>query len=148
MVFVLDRHQKPLMPCSESRAQTARVRTMAPFTIRLVDRRQEASALQNLRVKLDPGPKTTGIAVTLDGALGTKASFIGEFVHRTSIKARLDARGTVRRSWRFRHTRYRAARFLNRRRPPGWLPPLLEARVDETRSMPWLKSGTWRPSRR
>ena len=60
MVFVLDKHQKPLMPCSEKRARLllergrARVHQMAPFTIRLVDRLQDDSVLQDLRVKLDP----------------------------------------------------------------------------------------------
>ena len=41
MVFVLDRHRKPLMPCTEKRARQllergrAVVHKMAPFTIRL-----------------------------------------------------------------------------------------------------------------
>ena len=43
-VFVLDQHQKPLMPCSEKRARLllargrARVHRLIPFTIRLIDR--------------------------------------------------------------------------------------------------------------
>ncbi len=138
MVFVLDKHQNPLMPCSEKRARQlldrgrARVHTMFPFTIRLVDRRQEDSAFQDLRVKLDPGSKTTGVAITLDGARGTPGIFLGEIVHKPGIQAKLADRRTVRRSRRFRHTRYRAARFLNRRRKADWLPPSLEARVDQT----------------
>ncbi len=138
MVFVLDKHQKPLMPCSEKRARLllergrARVVHLAPFTIRLVDRLQEHSALQDLRVKLDPGSKTTGVAITLDGAHGTKVVFLGEIVHKSGIKARLDARRAVRRGRRFRHTRYRPARFQNRKRKDGWLPPSLEARVNQT----------------
>jgi 5-methylcytosine-specific restriction endonuclease McrA len=35
----------------------------------------------------------------------------------------------VRRARRQRHTRYRPARFDNRRRPAGWLPPSLESRL-------------------
>ena len=137
MVFVLDRHQKPLMPCSEKRARLllergrARVHKMAPFTIRVVDRHQEDSALQDLRVKLDPGSKTTGMAMILDGQRGAKGVFLGEIAHKSLIIARLDARRTVRRSRRFRHTRYLAARFLHRRRKTGWLPPSLQARVDQ-----------------
>ena len=68
-VFVLDRRKKPLMPCSEKRARImlergrARIHRMMPFTIRLVDRLQENSVLQPLRLKLDPGSKTTGLAL-------------------------------------------------------------------------------------
>jgi len=138
MVFVLDKHQKPLMPCTEKRARLllarrrARIHTMAPFTIRLIDRLQEDSVLQDLRLKLDPGSKTTGVAITLEGAQGTNVVFLGEIVHKTGIKTRLDARRAIRRSRRGRHTRYRPARFQNRRRSKGWLPPSLEARVSQT----------------
>ena len=138
MVFVLDKHQKPLMPCSEKRARLllerrrAVIHQMAPFTIRLKDRRVEDSVLQDLRLKLDPGSKTTGAALILEGTSGFKVIFLGEIVHKPGIKIRLKKRQDHRRGRRFRHTRYRPARFQNRRRPPGWLPPSLEARVDQT----------------
>ena len=137
-VFVLDRHQKPLMPCSEKRARLllargrARIHKRHPFTIRLVDRLQKYSALQPLRLKLDPGAKTTGVAITLDGAKGVKVIFLGEIVHKPGIKAKLKRRHDLRRSRRNRKTRYRKPRFQNRRRPKGWLPPSLEARVGQT----------------
>ena len=137
-VFVLDKHHQPLMPCSEKRARLllergrARVHKMTPFTIRLVDRLQEDSALQDVRVKLDPGSKTTGVAATLDGENGTKAVFLGEVIHKPGIKAKLDNRRSQRLSRRNRKTRYRKPRFLNRDRKAGWLPPSLEARVDQT----------------
>lgn len=138
MVFVLDKKKRPLMPCSEKRARLllergrARVHKMYPFTIRLVDRLQEDSVLQEERLKLDPGSKTTGVAVTLDGATGTKAVFLGEVIHKPGIKAKLDSRRELRRSRRNRKTRYRKPRFLNRKRKEGWLPPSLEARVNQT----------------
>ena len=68
-VFVLDRSGKPLMPCSEKRARKllaagrARVHRVMPFVIRIVDRRLQDSALQSLRIKIDPGSKTTGLAL-------------------------------------------------------------------------------------
>ena len=68
-VFVVDRHKKPLMPCSEKRARKllargrARVHRLMPFSIRLVDRTVNESALQPVKIKLDPGSQTTGIAV-------------------------------------------------------------------------------------
>jgi len=139
-VFVLDKHKKPLMPCSEKRARLllergrARVHKMLPFTIRLVDRLQEDSVLQDTRLKLDPGSKTTGVAVTLEGDTGTKVVALGEIVHKAGIKAKLDKRRGIRRSRRNRKTRYRKPRFLNRKRHKGWLPPSLEARVSQTLS--------------
>ena len=138
MVFVLDTHKKPLMPCTEKRArlllerQRAVVHKMVPFTIRLKDRRVEDSAFQPLRLKLDPGSNTTGSALLLEGALGAKGIFFGEIVHKVGIKAKLDARRTLRRGRRRRQTRYRPAQFQNRRRPEGWLPPSLTARVNQT----------------
>jgi hypothetical protein len=51
-VFVLDKRQRPLMPCSEKRARKmleagrARIHRVMPFTIRLRDRHAESSALQ------------------------------------------------------------------------------------------------------
>ena len=98
MVFVLDKHQQPLMPCSEKRGRLllergrAHVAPVARFTIRLVDRLREHPVLHDLRVKLDPGSKTTGVAVTLERACGTHVICLGEIVHKSGIKARLDAR--------------------------------------------------------
>ena len=138
MVFVLDRHQKPLMPCSEKRARLllergrAVVHRMAPFTIRLKNREKASSARQPLRLKLDPGSKTTGVAILLTGAQGAKGVLLGEIVHKTGIKARLDARRALRRGRRYRKTRYRKPRFNNRQRKAGWLPPSLAARVNQT----------------
>lgn len=138
MVFVLDRHQKPLMPCTEKRARLllergrAVVHHLAPFTIRLQDRTVETSEFQPLRLKLDPGSKTTGMALILDGRHGPQAIFFGEIVHKPGMTQRLKARAGIRRGRRQRHTRYRPARFQNRRRPQGWLPPSLAARVNQT----------------
>src|SRR5712692_4017490 len=69
MVFVLDRHKKPLMPCTPKRARLllkrgrAVVHRVTPFVIRLKDRCVEESLLQPLALKIDPGSKTSGIAL-------------------------------------------------------------------------------------
>lgn len=138
-VFVLDKLNKPLMPCSEKRArllltrERAVVHRMVPFTIRLRDRTVENSKLQLLRLKLDPGSKTTGFAVLLEKSSERAiVIWLGEFIHKVGIKDRLDTRRAVRRSRRIRKTRYRAPRFLNRKRKEKWLPPSLEARVQQT----------------
>ena len=134
MVFVLDKHKKPLMPCTEKRARQllekkrAVIHKMFPFTIRLKDRTQEESELQDIRLKLDPGAKTTGIAILTN----ENVILLGELQHKTTIKKNLESRRTLRRGRRNRKTRYRKPRFLNRTRNKGWLPPSLEARVDQT----------------
>ena len=66
-VFVLDRRKQPLMPCTERRARLLLDRGRAvvvrayPFTIRLKSR--VGGNTQPVRIKIDPGSKTTGIAV-------------------------------------------------------------------------------------
>ena len=138
-VFVLDKHKKPLMPCTEKRARLlltrrrAVVHKLVPFTIRLKDRTVEQSQLQPLRLKLDPGSKTTGLSVLREvNEEESKAILLGELRHKLGIKEKLKDRSTQRRNRRNRKTRYRQARFDNRRRTKGWLPPSLEARVAQT----------------
>ncbi len=148
-VFVLDKHKQPLMPCSEKRARLllqrgrAVVVRLAPFTIRLKDR--VGGETQPLRLKLDPGSKTTGIALvreaeTVDPETGevertAHVLWLGELEHRgQAIHKALVKRRGYRRTRRSRKTRYRAPRFLNRTRPEGWLPPSLQHRVDTTTS--------------
>lgn len=145
-VFVLDKRKNLLMPCSEKRARLllergrARVHRMVPFTIRLVDRLQVDSILQPLRVKLDPGSKTTGIALvrereTVDADTGEiirtlAVAMLLELQHRGhAIRDALTSRRAFRRRRRGK-LRYRAPRFLNRTRPEDWLAPSLQHRVD------------------
>ena len=147
-VFVLDKRKKPLMPCSEKRARLllergrARVHRMVPFTIRLVDRLQEDSVLQPVRLKLDPGSKTTGMALvreseTVDASTGEvqrKAVVLMLLELRHRGHAIRDALTQRRGHRRFRRAklRYRPARFDNRAKPKGWLAPSLQHRVDTT----------------
>jgi len=105
------------------------VHRMEPFTIRLKDRTLAQSETEPLRLKLDPGSKTTGMAVMSDAG---RVIFLGELNHKKGIKMALESRRSLRRGRRNRKTRYRKPRFLNRTRAKGWLPPSLEARVDQT----------------
>ena len=120
-VFVLDRHKKPLMPCTEKRARKmleagrAVIHRMYPFTIRLKDRTVEGSSLQPLRLKIDPGSKDTGLAVIREKSQEEGAViWLCNLHHKAGIKDKLDSRRAIRRSRRNRKTRYRAPRFLNR----------------------------------
>ena len=106
---------------------------MAPFTIRIKDRVVEQSELQPLRLKLDPGSKVTGIGILREvSPEKSVAVLLAELHHKPGIKAKLDSRRALRRGRRNRKTRYRPARFNNRAKSKGWLPPSLEARVAQT----------------
>ena len=132
-VFVLDTMYRPVDPVHPGYARKllssgqAEVFRRYPFTI-ILNREVEQPVTQPLRLKLDPGSKTTGLALVND-ATG-EVVWGAELAHRgQTIKAALDARRALRRSRRQRHTRYRKPRFNNRRRKEGWLPPSLESRI-------------------
>jgi 5-methylcytosine-specific restriction endonuclease McrA len=132
-VFVLDTNKQPLAPVHPGRARIllasgqAAVYRRYPFTL-ILQRAVPQPHIQPLRVKLDPGSKTTGLAVVND-ATG-QVVFAAEVAHRgQQIKAALDKRRAVRRCRRQRKTRYRKPRFNNRTRRQGWLPPSLESRI-------------------
>lgn len=132
-VFVLDTNKQPLPPVHPGRARIllstgkAAVWRHYPFTI-ILKRAVEKPQLPPLRIKLDPGSKTTGIALVND-TLG-EVVFAAELRHRGhAIKKRMDQRRTIRRNRRQRKTPYRQPRCANRRRPKGWLPPSLESRI-------------------
>lgn len=139
VVFVLDKHKKPLMPCTEKRArlllerQKAVIHRRYPFTIRLKER--IGGGVQPVRIKIDPGSKFTGVAVVRETDEVTTVLHLAELEHRGArIKDRLTARRAFRRRRRS-NLRYRAKRFNNRRRPEGWLAPSLQHRVDTTCSI-------------
>jgi len=134
-VFVLDADHRPLMPCRPARSRLllsqhrAAVFRRQPFTIILKEARPDA-VVTPLRLKIDPGSKTTGLAV-LSEATG-EVVWVAELTHRgQEIHTRLEKRAARRRARRQRKTRYRQARFLNRRRREGWLPPSLESRIEQ-----------------
>ena len=135
-VLVLDTNRKPLMPCYPARARKllssgrASVFRRYPFTIILHDRTVEESVLQEVEVKIDQGSKTTGVAMLVHGQNGATVAFAAHIEHRTNIKSNLDSRRIIRRSRRHRKTRYRQARFLNRTKPKGWLPPSLVSKAE------------------
>lgn len=149
------------MPCTEKRAHLllargrARVHRLVPFVIRLIDRTADSCALQSLRLKLDPGSKTTGIALVretevtdaLTGEIHRSATVLNlmELVHRgRQISEALTARRQMRRRRRG-NLRYRAPRFLNRgNKKSGWIAPSLQHRIDTT--LAWVKRiGRWAP---
>lgn len=138
-VFVLSKTKQPLMPCSEKRARLLLERKRAvvvklfPFTIRLRDR--VSGEVEPLRLKLDPGSKTTGVALVREVGSAQKVLFLAEIAHRgKQISEALAKRAAFRRRRRNR-LRYRPARFDNRTKKAGWLAPSLQHRIDSTLSL-------------
>jgi hypothetical protein len=141
-VFVLDTNKQPLDPVHPGHARLLLKRGRAavwrrfPFTIMLTSA-ITAPRVQPLRVKLDPGSKTTGIAV-LNETSG-EVVFAAELRHRGhKVADAIARRRTIRRSRRQRNTRYRKPRFDNRRnKKPGWLPPSLQSRISNV--LTWVQ---------
>ncbi|MEY2832041.1 MAG: hypothetical protein RLZZ574_1299 [Cyanobacteriota bacterium] len=138
-VFVLDTNKQPLEPCSPTIAKKllkegkAAVFRQYPFTI-ILKKAVQIKELKSCQLKLDPGSKTTGIAILQDN----KLIWAAELTHRgQQIKDELESRRSLRCGRRARKTRYRKPRFLNRTREKGWLAPSLKHRVLTT--MTWVK---------
>jgi 5-methylcytosine-specific restriction endonuclease McrA len=132
-VFVIDTEQQPLTPVHPGRARLllkagkAAIYRRYPFTL-ILKHKVEQPTPASLRLKIDPGARTTGLAL-VDDATG-EVVWAAELTHRgAQIKQALDKRRGVRKGRRSRRTRYRAPRFNNRRRRAGWLPPSLLSRV-------------------
>ena len=84
-VFVLDSDRRPLMPCTSARARLllrrgrAAVLRRFPFTIILKAPRPDAQ-VQPLRLKLDPGSRSSGLAIVNDAS--GEVVFAAEIAHR------------------------------------------------------------------
>ena len=155
MVFVLDRHKKPLMPCTPKRARLllargrAVVHRVKPFVIRLRDRRVQDSVLQESVLKIDPGSRTSGMtlvrAEATPGGEVHHALFCSEVQHRgEAVHREKQTQRNARRRRRSANLRHRAPRFANRTVAKGWLPPSLRSRVDNI--LTWTRRyGRWLP---
>jgi 5-methylcytosine-specific restriction endonuclease McrA len=133
-IFLVDTHKKLLNPIHPAiarqllRNKKAAIFKRFPFTLILKEAKPDVK-VQVLRLKIDPGAKTTGLAL-VNNSTG-EVVFAAEIQHRGfQIRDVLTSRRQLRRSRRNRKTRYRAPRFNNRRRSYGWIPPSLQSRVD------------------
>ena len=133
MVLVVDKRKRPCNTVSNAYARMLLFKKQAvihkrfPFTIRL---KNDNAVLKDkaYTVKIDPGSKHTGVAITDDK---DSVVMLAELEHRGHIiKRNLGKRRAVRNSRRQRKTRYRPARFLNRTKPKGWLAPSVRSRAD------------------
>lgn len=129
-VYVLNCHGHPLMPCRPRKARLllksgkAKVIKMVPFTLQLCY--GSSGYKQEVSLGIDAGTRHIGISATTEQAV----LFEAEVQQRTDIQELTASRRQFRRARRSRTTRYRACRFLNRRKPNGWLAPSVQHRVD------------------
>ena len=129
-VFVLNMRGQALMPTTQRNARIllkqgkAKIVKYNPFTIQL--KYPTGEAKQDIHLGVDTGSKNIGIAITS----GTKVLYKAVIKLRQDVSQLIKLRSIFRRNRRSRKTRYRAPRFLNRRRPEGWLPPSIQNKIN------------------
>ncbi len=132
-VYVINKHGRPLMPCSPAKARhlldagKAKVKKRTPFTIQLVY--GSSGYTQEVILDVDAGSKTIGMSAST-----TKEELLSaEVKPRNDVVDLLSARREFRRARRNRKTRYRKPRFDNRVRSKhkGWLAPSVEVKIQE-----------------
>ena len=120
------------MPCSQRKARLllkenkAKIIGYKPFTIQLTIPTGETT--QEVHLGVDTGAKHIGIAATS----GNKVLVKGEIELRDGIHEDITSRSLLRNARRARKTRYRKARYLNRKRKDKWLPPTVQSKLDAT----------------
>ena len=140
-VFVLNKHNKPLMPTNPRKARLllqsgkAKVVRKTPFTIKLLVNSEGYK--QEVIASMDTGSKTIGSsAITstqgLNGKVEVKVLYQAEVQLRTDISSKMEQRAMYRRNRRSRKTRYRQARFLNRSNStkPNRLAPSIKSKIN------------------
>ncbi len=129
-VYMLNCHGQPLMPCQPRKARLllkagkAKVVRMVPFTIQLLY--GSSGYTQEVSLGVDAGTQHIGVSATTEKSV----LFEAEVKPRTDIQELLAARKQFRSARRNRKIRYRQARFLNRKKPEGWLAPSVQHKVD------------------
>ncbi len=157
IVFVINQHGEPLMPCSPRTARKllqtrkAKIISRQPFAIQLLY--GSAGYKQPLTFGIDVGAKHVGMAIVSE----TRVLAQGEITLRDDVSELLTVRRTLRRGRRNRKTRYRRSKFtyhtkhvystkkkkwiktkraFTSPRPEGWLPPSIQSRIANT--MGWI----------
>lgn len=117
MVYVISQDSKPLMPCSNVIARLllkqgkAKVKMREPFTIKLTC--ETTNYTQDLTLGVDTGSGTIGTAVSKNNG---DIVYMAKVVVRNDITDKMTQRAKYRRNRRNRKTRYRKARWQNRKK--------------------------------
>jgi hypothetical protein len=146
VVYVLSPERAPLMPCSCVIARLllkqgqAKVVRRTPFTIQLFSQ-PEHTYTQPLTLGVDTGSAVMGSAVADEEG---KVLYLSEVEIRNDIARTMKERVAFRRHRRQRKTRYRPARWLNRKNSTrtGRFSPTMTSKIDahlrEIRFVHWL----------
>lgn len=123
-VYVKNLRRKALMPCSPRKARIllkqgkVKIINRCPFTIQLLYATGEAQ--QEIRASLIPSSSKIGIACSSKDI----CLYSSEIELRQDIKKKMKRRVAYRRTRRSRKTRYRKARFLNRKSDRKFTPTM------------------------
>lgn len=130
MVYVLDINGHPLMPTERHgkvkhllKNGKAKVVKRCPFTIQLLYK--SLTYTQSIILGVDAGSKHIGLSATTND----EEFYASDVELRTDIVKLISKRRELRRSRRNRKTRYRQARFDNRKRKDGWLAPSISQKI-------------------
>ncbi len=134
VVYVLSPTGAPLMPCSCVIARLllkdgrAKVVHRTPFTIKLYTQPENPST-QAVTLGIDTGSSVIGSAVADENG---RVLYLSEVEVRNDIATTMKERAASRRSRRQRKTRYRPARWLNRRnsRKSGRFSPTMRSKIE------------------
>jgi len=116
MVYVINIDGLPLMPCSNVIARLllkqgkAKVKSKCPFTIKLLY--ETTDYIQELILGIDTGSKEIGSVVA---DKNNNILYLSQIEIRNDISKKMKRRLTYRKNRRNRNTRYRMARWLNRK---------------------------------
>ena len=136
-VPVIDASGQPLAPCHPARARQLLRRGRAVphhrydiFGIRLVDKIVPPEQIHRATLAVNPGAEHTGLALMHQTDTGYRKVLLTlQIDHRgKQVKHRMGQRSNYRRARRSRLW-HRKPRFLNRRRPAGWLSPSVDSRL-------------------
>ena len=138
MVYVLSKNGQPIMPTKNHakvrlllNSGKARVVNRCPFTIQLTG--TCTTFTQEISLGVDAGSKHIGLSATTTKAV----LFEANVTLRNDIVDLISSRKELRRSRRYRKTRYRKPRFLNRvkSKKTGWLAPSIKHKVESHLTM-------------
>lgn len=131
LVYVLSKNGQPLMPtdrCGFVRrllnSQRAKIVRRCPFTIQL--QYDTSYKTQPVTLGIDAGSRHIGVSATTE----SKVLYEADIELRNDIVDLLATRRQMRQARRSRKTRYRKARFDNRKRNDKWLAPSIQHKVN------------------
>ena len=131
MIYVKSKDGKVIMP-SERRGRIgyllrhgkAHVVSRVPFVVQLDY--DSTTYTQDVSLGIDAGSKHIGVSASSE----KKEMLAAQVELRSDIVKLLSSRRELRRTRRNRKTRYRKARFDNRKKKDGWLAPSVEQKVE------------------